>query len=284
MLNEEPAIMSEFVTTPGVDTNFPDFGVQVISNQSVTLRRPPTVPGGTVTVAGSLEADIVAPLVPTDPTLFSISGGLGDDALTGAAGDDFIVGDEGADTIVGGEGDDTLYGDAIDAAQTLASGPSGDAISGGLGDDDILGGDGNDTLLGEEGDDTIEGGAGDDVISGGPGKDTLSGGEGKDSFRFETGSTGGRRKGKADVIEDFDSADDLIQLERGLLKDSDLKPGRLKRKDFKAVDELTDDVTQKIIYERSSGLVIYKPVEGANVILLRLEPNIRVTAADFEIF
>ena len=80
---------------------------------------------------------------------------------------------------------------------------------------DVLLGDGNDSFVqSDDGDVTVDGGAGSDRLSGGEGDDALNGGsgndrlagdDGSDTFVFELGTD-------QDVVEDFDAADDLLDL------------------------------------------------------------------------
>ncbi|MGE4327191.1 MAG: M10 family metallopeptidase C-terminal domain-containing protein, partial [Pseudodonghicola sp.] len=70
---------------------------------------------------------------------------------------------------------------------------------------------GKDRLQGGTGADVIKGGAGDDVIEGQGGRDVLWGGAGADSFRF-TAASDSKPGGKADVIRDFTSGTDMLDL------------------------------------------------------------------------
>lgn len=144
-----------------------------------------------------------------------ILGRDGDDYAEGGFGDDIIYGDGGLDTLVGGGGKDVLFGGADN--DTMFGGTGSDFLDGGDNDDELWGGDDNDTLRGGEGVDTLNGGegrdylqgeAGADILNGGIGKDTLSGGADADTFVFSDG-------GNRDVILDFETGTDLIQVEAG---------------------------------------------------------------------
>lgn len=74
----------------------------------------------------------------------------------------------------------------------------------------MVGGEGADTLIGGRAGDTLSGGGGDDVITGGKGGDILTGGDGADSFIFT--KVGDSMRKAPDVITDFDSASDTIDL------------------------------------------------------------------------
>lgn len=154
-----------------------------------------------------------------DLTPPDISGTEGDDVavgtlfadrLFGLQGDDDIGGDAGDDWIRGGAGDDTLRGDLGDDDVNGSNGE--DRISGGLGDDTLSGGSGHDRLWGGEGSDTLLGGSGNDLIVGGAGKDKLTGGGGANSFVIGAIEHSASGSAGRDVITDFVSAVDTIEL------------------------------------------------------------------------
>lgn len=97
----------------------------------------------------------------------------------GTEGADRLNGNRKSDLIVGGDGNDTM--------------------TGGNGADLLIGGDGNDVLWGQNGHDILNGGAGDNVLHGGNGRDTFI-----FEFNFEE---------RNDVIEDFKSGNDVIQID-----------------------------------------------------------------------
>lgn len=106
-------------------------------------------------------------------------------SLTGTSGNDYLMGNSGFDSLLGLGGDDLLV-----------------ALTG---NDSLSGGGGNDTLSGGDGDDVMIGGGGNDRLDAGPGVDTLRGGTGADTFRFDSPLD------PADLIEDFNAAEDLLQ-------------------------------------------------------------------------
>jgi hypothetical protein len=162
--------------------------------------------------------------------------------------------------------------------------PTALTVEGNDGNDTVVGGLGNDLIDGGRGQDNLSGGAGNDTVVGGRDRDTLTGGEGEDDFVFERRSTGGRRKRDADRITDFTPEDDTILLDSRLLRGADLPAGKLKRKNFAAVDKISADVTKEIVYERSTGFVIYNQPNGPDIFLLKLDRGLNIKAADFEIF
>ncbi|MBZ0127590.1 MAG: hypothetical protein K8F59_00595 [Rhodobacteraceae bacterium] len=155
-------------------------------------------------------------------------GGGGGDTLFGDNGNDTLDGEGGADTLHGGNGNDILRGGG---GNDILNGDSGndllfgeadhDTLNGGGGDDLLFGNVGNDTLNGDGGDDTLNGGDGNDtldggsqsdILIGGAGADSLTGGAGGDVFRFFNASEIGTNSGNRDVITDFQSGLDLIDL------------------------------------------------------------------------
>ena len=84
-------------------------------------------------------------------------------------------------------------------------------IYGGSNKNSIYGGEGYDYLVGGKVADILDGGADDDTLSGGDGNDTLTGGDGDDLFVYTAGK---------DVITDYTSGDDTIQLASKYTKSS----------------------------------------------------------------
>ena len=103
--------------------------------------------------------------------------------VNGTAGADNLIGNGAVDTFNGLGGDDVL--------------------TGGLGADILNGGLGNDTLVGN-------GGA--DQLTGGAGLDTMTGSGGADTFFFLATTETGNALGARDIITDFVSASDRINL------------------------------------------------------------------------
>ena len=96
------------------------------------------------------------------------------------------------ESVNGGSGDDFIYGSSTS--------------------NEILGNAGADTLFGFGGTDIIYGGEGADTLVGGAGKDYLAGGALGDYFAFVAASESGVTAATRDVIEDFASGADLIDL------------------------------------------------------------------------
>jgi hypothetical protein len=127
-----------------------------------------------------------------------LTGGSGEDVLNGGTGNDVIFGLGGLDRLDGGSGNDQVYG-----------GSGADRLFGDSGNDLLFGEAGNDRLDGGTGNDQLFGGDGNDFLIGGGGNDALSGGAGADVFRFDRG-------GGSDVISDFDTALDRLELGNGV--------------------------------------------------------------------
>ena len=123
-----------------------------------------------------------------------LGGAAGNDTINGHGGDDSLRGDAGNDLVNGGEGEDVLRG--------------------GAGVDTLYGGDGDDTIWGDGSTDRLYGDAGEDVLVGGAGRDTLFGGADADTFFFRAVSDSGAAASQRDVIADFETGLDLIDLTR----------------------------------------------------------------------
>ncbi len=87
-----------------------------------------------------------------------------------------------------------------------------DTLNGNAGNDVLNGFAGNDRLIGGQGNDTLNGGDGNDTLIGGDGRDTLTGGAGRDVFRFEKSGDSSTLSSLRDVITDFRSGEDKIDL------------------------------------------------------------------------
>lgn len=103
-------------------------------------------------------------------------------SFDGSSGNELLYGTEGNDVVHGNGGVDWVFGD-----------------------------EGADTLTGGDGDDLLFGGAGDDRLTGGAGSDYLKGNSGADTFIFGSGESG------FDTISDFDSLEDSLLLDAGLV-------------------------------------------------------------------
>lgn len=137
-------------------------------------------------------------------------GGNHHDTLSGANGNDHLNGGTGNDEMHGGAGTDLLR--AGDGNDTANGNTGQDTIYGGQGDDSLNGGDHADLLYGNAGNDTLEGGTGADTLIGGYGTDTLIGGADGDTFVFNGPLDLGTFGVAPDVIVDFGTGADRIDL------------------------------------------------------------------------
>ena len=146
--------------------------------------------------------------------------------VTGSAYNDKLTGNSSAD-----DGSTTTVNEAETTANTLMGGAGRDTLTGGAGDDTLLGGTDRDILTGGDGKDMLDGGAGADELKGGAGADKLIGGSGDDDLYG--GSSDGAidifvfspKDGRAnDIVLEFETANDRIDLSAFNLRASDLVP------------------------------------------------------------
>jgi Ca2+-binding RTX toxin-like protein len=134
-------------------------------------------------------------------------------------------------------GYDTPFAADHAGAETIAGGPKRDILRG-------FGG--ADTLLGNDGDDRLKGGRGADLLDGGMGGDRLAGAIGRDVFRFADTPD----PDAPDVVRDFRSGRDMIELDRGVF--AVLPPGPLDAAMFRAGKARDED--DHILLDRAGAL------------------------------
>ncbi|MCX6178336.1 MAG: M10 family metallopeptidase C-terminal domain-containing protein [Chlorobiales bacterium] len=182
---------------------------------------------------GTSHADLLTGTAGDD-----VLNGLGGiDILYGGAGNDILDGGSCADMMIGGTGNDIYVVDnKLDIVIELHNGGTdlvkssitytlgenvenltltGSTAINGTGnelDNIITGNSGNNILSGGAGNDSLFGDAGNDILIGGAGADTLTGGEGNDIFRYTSQSESGTTALTMDVITDFVSGKDKIDL------------------------------------------------------------------------
>ena len=139
-----------------------------------------------------------------------LKGNAGDDRLMGLKGSDTLIGNAGQDLLLGGAGGDVLRGGRD--CDTLKARPGPDVLRGGPGPDMAFGNIGDDRVAGNRGNDRLFGGRGADVLVGGPGRDVLTGGPGADRFLFRRCADSGADAPRPDVIRDFTTNADRIDL------------------------------------------------------------------------
>ncbi|MBL3570278.1 hypothetical protein BV509_18450 [Rhodovulum sulfidophilum] len=199
-----------------------------------------------VRLLGSAAGNLIDLSASTLIGIGTIDGGSGSDTILGTAGADTIIGGKGADSLEGGAGDDifqvaagagtdifrggsgqdtilaiansvamTVTGETLTDIETISSGGHTGFTLVGLNGADVM--DFSSVALsgvaridGKGGNDTITGSAGADLIEGGAGADILTGMAGADVFDFNNASHS--RGSSVDVIADFQSGEDLIDL------------------------------------------------------------------------
>ncbi len=151
------------------------------------------------------------------------------------------------------------------------------SLLGTLGADTIQGLGGSDKIQGQAGADVIDGGSGNDTLTGGQGADTLTGGQGYDSFVFNHPTATGR-----DVITDFSSAYDTIQLENAVFT-ALTRTGTLTSSAFWK-GSAAHDSSDRIIYDPATGVVSYDPDgtgSAAAQQIVKLTTGLALTSSDF---
>jgi Ca2+-binding RTX toxin-like protein len=151
----------------------------------------------------------------------------GNDELHGGFGDDILLPGSGRDIVNGGDGNDTVEysdGTAPVFASLLYGGITGDAagdtylsienVIGTPYDDFLQGNTEDNTLRGRQGNDYLSGEDGNDTLVGGTGTDILAGGAGADTFVWLSPSETGATIATADLIWDFESSVDRIDLQQ----------------------------------------------------------------------
>jgi len=136
--------------------------------------------------------------------------------INGDANDNVLTASNYTDEVNGGGGNDTINGgSSLDGNNDTLNGGDGiDTIKGYAGRDIIDGGNGADVIDGGSGNDTITGGRGQDDMTGGTGSDTFVfvGGTGNDGTGLGTSASGSDATNDADVITDFSTGNDTIDL------------------------------------------------------------------------
>jgi Ca2+-binding RTX toxin-like protein len=203
-------------------------------------------------------------------------GGSGDDMLIGNGLDNMLDGSAGNDTVESNSGRNTFYGSS--GNDQITGGTGADTIYGGSGNDEITGGGGNDALFGGRGNDEIDGGIGTDDITGGLGLDTMTGGVDEDTFIFNAISDS--RANNADIIIDFDTGTDLIDLS---MIDANLSLGGDQAFTFNAGGAPTSTVGEIWATVSSGDTIIFVDQNGDGIadMGITLEDTTGIDAGDF---
>ncbi|MEM0922522.1 MAG: hypothetical protein AAGI13_05715 [Pseudomonadota bacterium] len=167
----------------------------------------------------------------------TLTGRGGNDTLLGMGGDDTLDGGSGGDTLDGGAGIDTatyenantrvradltgaLTGlgqgkdDVFTSIENMIGSVSNDELRADGGNNMLAGGNGADKLHGRGGNDVLLGEDGNDVLYGNSGADMMTGGAGNNRYIYFNASDSGAGSGNRDIIADFESGSDRIELFR----------------------------------------------------------------------
>ena len=220
-----------------------------------------TITGGIDTVISTssnytLPANVENGRISTN-SVANLTGNTLDNVLYAAAGDNVLNGVSGTDTV------SYLYG-------LVSGGTTGVNVSLAIGTAQITGGSGKDALLniqnitgsslddrltGDNRNNVLDGGAGNDTLIGGLGKDSLLGGVGNDVFDFNAINDMGISNTTWDVIVDFVSGQDKIDLStldaNALTTSNDAFSGTL----IAATDSFTVAGQLKLVVSSGNGVL-----------------------------
>ena len=245
----------------------------------------------------------------------NLSGGNGNDMVMGGAGADTLMGDSGNDTLDGGAGADDLNGgdgydiasyasatrsvrvdlqnaaisfgdaagDTFTSIEEYQTGDGVDQLRGDSGDNIFRTGAVSDRLYGRAGDDMLFGEAGADAFYGGLGADIMTGGDDagrRDRFIYFNAAESGVGAGNRDVITDFVSGEDRIELSR---IDADLTQGFKQSFDFIAGNSFSGTAGELRYFTTGSTTIIQadRDGDGAADFEIELTGNISLEAGDF---
>jgi len=212
--------------------------------------------------------------------------------MTGTSGNDILrPADSGAHTMAGLGGNDDYYVNNAASKAIEVAGQGQDrvwtsvsyALSAGS-SIEVLGtqkdaGTTAINLTGNELAQHIIGNAGNNIINGGGGNDTLTGNGGHDTFVFNSALS----KGNVATIDDFNPADDKIQLDHAIFKG--LTTGALASTAFYA-GAAAHDSSDHIVYNSATG-ALYFDSDGsgsaAQIQFATLAPHLAVTANSFAV-
>ena len=142
---------------------------------------------------------------------------------------------------------------------------------------EIWGNDGINALSGAAGSDALIGFGGDDKLDGGTGLDLLVGGTGQDSFVFANALNGA----EADIVADFNSADDTILLDDAVF--TGLGLGALNASAF-VTGTTALDADDRVLYDAGTGRLYFDADgngAGAAIQFATLSGTPVITASDF---
>ncbi len=149
-------------------------------------------------------------------------------------------------TLSAGESIELLYANAGTTGLSLTGNELGQKVFGKAG---------NDTLSGAGGADFLFGGAGNDRLIGGAAKDALYGQAGADTFVLQP------LQADYDIIGDFVSADDQLEVSKSLFADASLNTSGLTGLQFivnnNGLASNGGDATTRFVYNSTNGYLYY---------------------------
>ncbi|HMW16620.1 MAG TPA: M10 family metallopeptidase C-terminal domain-containing protein [Accumulibacter sp.] len=140
----------------------------------------------------------------------------------------------------------------LDASQVV----NGLTIRGNAGANSLIGTAFDDRLEGAAGADSLMGGAGNDLLIGGLGSDQLTGGAGADRFIFDQTPNATTNR---DLVVDFQSGVDSLQLSLAVFKGLGAMPGNLSAEQFWSGNGViaAHDASDRLIYNTATGELFY---------------------------
>jgi len=161
-------------------------------------------------------------------------------------------------------------GDVVDGFEEYHASDFTDQLRGDAGDNVFFGGGVTDRLYGRAGDDSLNGEAGADAIYGNLGADEMTGGDdtARDRFIYFQMSESGVGAGNRDVITDFGSGEDRVEISRF---DADTTQGFKQRFDFVG-DTAFSNTAGELRYEQTGGsTIVQADVNGDGIADFEIE-------------
>lgn len=280
--------------TDGSSTAVQSISVEVTNVGATIIAQSPT----DVHLTGTSEEDVVMAGSKSSVLLGlagndTLEGNAGIDRLEGGDGDDVLDGGLGRDTMVGGEGNDTYVVDAqADRIIELPTGGTDTVRTSlhiyalqaenveyleyvGIGGFKGVGNASGNFISGGAGDNSLHGEAGNDTLSGGIGADRYTGGAGADVFIVGPG---------VELITDFTSVDDTIQLDVAAFSSAVLAGDYVSASDFFVGKLGSANGGRHFIYDQNASKLYYD-ADGAGagdaaVLILQLAGKTSVAAGD----
>ena len=228
--------------------------------------------------APSVQAAVASPYITGTPADEWIYGTNAPETIEGLGGNDNLFGRGGNDELFGGDGTDKLY--CEDGNDTGYGGMSNDVLSGGFGDDVLHGEPGRDQLFGDDGNDTLWGGTGNDILKGLKGADVLIGGEGADHFAFLDYDQGGIAPDARDLIVDFQTGLDKIDL-GGIDADAVHSGNNVFRLSQTTQYDGAPGSLRVVVYDGNTYVMADRDGDKVSDFAVQLEGIYQLTAADF---